>query len=232
MHINDFDYHLPEELIAQYPAEQRDHSRLLVLDRKTGKISHQHFYNVLDYLMPGDCLVMNNSKVLPARLFGIKEGTGAKIEFLLIKRKNGDIWEAMVKPGKRLKPGDHVLFSETPLLSAEILDFGEDGTRMVRFDYEKEAGSFSAILEKVGSIPLPPYIHRESNDQDKVRYQTVYSKKEGSVAAPTAGLHFYAGITGSGKRKRRRTCKCYAACRDRDVSTGQMRDYRRTQNAF
>ncbi len=192
MHINDFDYNLPEELIAQYPADRRDHSRLLVVDRETGNTKHKHFYDILEYLNEGDCLVMNNSKVLPARLFGVKEKTGAKIEFLLIKRKEGDIWETMVKPGKKLKPGDHVLFSETPPLSAEILDFGDDGTRTVRFDYEKSGESFLEILEKLGTMPLPPYIHRESVEMDKERYQTVYndSNKEGSVAAPTAGLHF------------------------------------------
>lgn len=192
MHINDFDYELPPELIAQYPTDKRDHSRLLVVDRKSGELEHKHFYDILDYLMPGDCLVMNNSKVLPARLLGIKKETGAKIEFLLIKRKEGNIWETMVKPGKRVKPGDHVVFSETPPLSAEILDFGDDGTRTVRFEYPEEQGTFLEILEKIGLMPLPPYIHRESNESDKERYQTVYSdsEKEGSVAAPTAGLHF------------------------------------------
>ena len=190
MHINDFDYELPEELIAQYPADSRDHARLLVLDRKTGELSHRHFYDIIDYLMPGDCLVMNNSRVLPARLFGIKEETGAKIEFLLTKRKEGDIWETMVRPGKRLKPGDRVRFSETPPFSAEILDYGDDGTRTVRFEYSPEENAFSVLLDRFGAIPLPPYIHRLSDETDKVRYQTVYSKIEGSVAAPTAGLHF------------------------------------------
>lgn len=192
MHINEFDYHLPEALIAQYPTDRRDHSRLLVIDRKTGQIEHRHFFDIVDYLQAGDCLVMNNSKVLPARLFGEKEQTGAKIEFLLIKRLRGDEWETMVKPGKRLKPGDRVHFSDSPRLSADILDYGEDGTRTVRFHYDKEEHSFSSILQKVGSIPLPPYIHRESGTFDQDRYQTVYSncEKEGSVAAPTAGLHF------------------------------------------
>ncbi|MDD2483416.1 MAG: tRNA preQ1(34) S-adenosylmethionine ribosyltransferase-isomerase QueA [Eubacteriales bacterium] len=192
MHINDFNYHLPEELIAQYPSDQRDHSRLLVVDRKTGKTEHRHFYDILEYLHEGDCLVMNNSKVLPARLFGVKAMTGAKIEFLLIKRKDGDIWESMVKPGKKLKPGDRVVFSETPPLSAEILDFGEEGTRMVRFDYDKSNASFLELLDQLGTMPLPPYINRSSEEEDKKRYQTVYndSAKEGSVAAPTAGLHF------------------------------------------
>jgi len=192
MHINDFDYDLPEGLIAQHPTEQRDHSRLLVVDRKTGKTQHRHFYDVLEYLHPGDCLVLNNSRVLPARLFGVKEGTGAKVEFLLIKRLEGDVWETMVKPGKRLKPGDTVLFSQEPFLSADVLDFGEDGTRTVRFHYAQEKIKFLELLEELGAMPLPPYIERESETVDKARYQTVYNdaEKEGSVAAPTAGLHF------------------------------------------
>ena len=133
MNINDFDYHLPEELIAQQPADKRDFSRLLVVHRDTGEIEHKHFYDVLDYLNPGDCLVMNNSKVLPARLFGTKAETGAKVEFLLIKRLHGDVWESMVKPGKRLKPGDSVIFSED--FKADIIDYGDDGTRIVEFKY-------------------------------------------------------------------------------------------------
>lgn len=187
MHINEFDYLLPPELIAQYPSEQRDNSRLMVLDREMGTVEHKRFYQIIDYLKPGDCLVLNNSKVLPARILGIKEGTGAKVEFLLIKRKDGDLWETMVRPGKRIKPGDRVRFSEKPLLVAEVLDFSEDGTRLVRFDYD---GLFLETLDKVGRMPLPPYIQRDSEEVDKERYQTVYSLKEGSVAAPTAGLHF------------------------------------------
>ena len=187
MYINDFDYYLPEELIAQHPTDKRDESRLLVVDRKSGERFHKHFYDILDYLNPGDCLVMNNSKVIPARLFGIKEKTGAKVEFLLIKRKKDDIWEAMVRPGKKLHVGDRVAFSEDGSLSAEILEHGEGGTRIVRFEYE---GIFLDLLERIGKIPLPPYIERESEAEDKERYQTVYCKEEGSVAAPTAGLHF------------------------------------------
>ena len=187
MRIDDLDYHLPEELIAQKPADRRDSSRLLVVHRDSGETEHKHFYDIVDYLKPGDCLVMNNSKVLPARLFGVKEGTGARIEFLLIKRIEGDIWETMVKPGKRLKPGDSVLFCEAPLLRAHIRDYGADGTRIVEFEYE---GIFMERLEEIGSMPLPPYIERPSEDEDKDRYQTVYCKDEGSVAAPTAGLHF------------------------------------------
>ena len=187
MHINDFDYYLPEEQIAQHPADKRDASRLLVVDRKTGKLEHRHFYDILDYLNPGDCLVMNNSKVIPARLFGTKEITGAKVEFLLIKRIKDDIWEAMVRPGKKLHVGDRVSFTDDGALSAKILEHGEGGTRIVRFEYE---GDFHELLDRIGRIPLPPYIERESDEEDKERYQTVYCKEEGSVAAPTAGLHF------------------------------------------
>lgn len=185
MRIDQFDYYLPQELIAQRPSEQRDQCRLMVMDRSRGTIEHRHFYDVLDYLKPGDCLVMNNSKVLPARLFGEKEETGAKAEFLLIKRIEGDRWETMVKPGKRLKPGNWVRFG--PDFRGEILDYGQDGTRIVEFHYE---GIFMERLEELGRMPLPPYIERESTLEDKDMYQTVYCKEEGSVAAPTAGLHF------------------------------------------
>ena len=185
MKISDFDYELPAELIAQRPTEKRDVCRLMVMDRAKGSIEHKHFYDILDYLNRGDCLILNNSKVLPARLFGEKEGTGAKIEFLLIKRIEGDRWETMVKPGKRLKPGDSVSFGDS--FRAEIVDYGPDGTRIVDFKYE---GIFMERLEELGKMPLPPYIERESTLEDKDMYQTVYCKEEGSVAAPTAGLHF------------------------------------------
>lgn len=185
MKIDEFDYELPKELIAQKPSEKRDVCRMMVLDRQAGTIEHKHFYDCIDYLNPGDCLVLNNSKVLPARLFGEKEGTGAKVEFLLIKRMEGDRWETMVKPGKRLKPGDSVAFSDN--FRADILDYGPDGTRIVEFKYE---GIFMERLEELGKMPLPPYIERESTLEDKDMYQTVYCKEEGSVAAPTAGLHF------------------------------------------
>ena len=185
MKIDEFDYELPKELIAQKPSERRDVCRMMVLDRQDGTIEHKHFYDVIDYLNPGDCLVLNNSKVLPARLFGEKEGTGAKVEFLLIKRMEGDRWETMVKPGKRLKPGDSVAFSDN--FRAEILDYGPDGTRIAEFHYD---GIFMERLEELGKMPLPPYIERESTLEDKDMYQTVYCKEEGSVAAPTAGLHF------------------------------------------
>lgn len=189
MHINDFDYELPEELIAQKPQKDRDKCRLMVLRRKDNSIENRHFFDILEYLKEGDCLLLNDSKVIPARLYGIKEGTGARIEFLLIKRIEGDIWETMVRPGKRLKPGDSVLFSdeEGKKLRAEILDYGEDGTRIVKMEYD---GILMERLEEIGSMPLPPYISRPSNDEDKDDYQTVYCHEEGSVAAPTAGLHF------------------------------------------
>ena len=198
MHINDFDYFLPEELIAQHPADKRDQSKLLVIDRQSGGLEHKHFYNILEYLNSGDCLVMNNSKVIPARLFGVKEKTGAKIEFLLIKRIKGDIWEAMVRPGKKLHIGDRVSFAEDGSMNAEILEHGEDGTRIVRFEHE---GDFLDLLDRIGKIPLPPYIDRASDEEDKDRYQTVYCKEEGSVAAPTAGLHFTEELIEKAKEK-------------------------------
>lgn len=185
MEVTDFDYDLPEELIAQRPSDKRDECRLMVVDRKTGKIEHEHFYDILKFLKPTDCLVMNDSKVIPARLFGTKKGTGAHIEFLLTKRIEGDRWETMVRPGRRLKPGDSVEFSSD--FSADIVDYGNDGTRIVDFHY---SGIFMERLEELGAMPLPPYIDRPSTDEDKDRYQTVYADPEGSVAAPTAGLHF------------------------------------------
>ena len=198
MYINEFDYELPLELIAQHPAEKRDHSRLMILDRKSRTIEHRYFYDVLDFLKPTDCLVLNRSKVIPARLFGLKKDTGAKIEVLLIKRKDGDVWETMVKPGKKLKPGDHVVFLENPYFGAEILDYGEEGTRIVRFEYQ---GNFMERLADLGKIPLPPYIDRESTKEDGVRYQTVYCSDEGSVAAPTAGLHFTEDLLKKAQKK-------------------------------
>jgi S-adenosylmethionine:tRNA ribosyltransferase-isomerase len=185
MRVDDFDYHLPESLIAQRPCDKRDESRLLVVHRSENTFEHKHFYDIIDYLKPGDCLVLNNSKVLPARLFGIKEGTGAKVEFLLIKRIQGDLWQTMVRPGRRVKPGDVIVFG--PGFSAEVKDFGEQGTRLVEFRYE---GIFMERLEEFGTMPLPPYIERPTVDEDNDRYQTVYCEPEGSVAAPTAGLHF------------------------------------------
>lgn len=187
MHIDDFDYELPKELIAQRPMEERDKCRLMVLDRQAKTIEHRTFCDVADYLRPEDCLVMNDSKVIPARIFGTKEGTGARVEFLLIKRLEGDLWETMVRPGKRLKIGDRVSFTEDGSFQAVIRGYGEDGTRHAEFVYD---GIFLERLEEIGQMPLPPYIERPSDADDKDMYQTVYARQEGSVAAPTAGLHF------------------------------------------
>ncbi len=183
MKVTDFDYDLPEELIAQTPIQKRDMSRLMVLNRDKKTIEHKVFYDILDYLNPGDCLVINNTKVLPARLYGTKT-TGAKVEVLLLKQLQGDIWECIVRPGNKLKPGTAVTFKDG-LLKAEILDIMEGGTRKVKFMYE---GIFNEILDQIGLMPLPPYIHEELKEKD--RYQTIYAKYDGSAAAPTAGLHF------------------------------------------
>jgi len=185
MRVDDFDYILPLDSIAKVPAEPRDSSRLMVLNRSLDLMLHRQFHEIGAFLKPGDCLVVNDSKVLPARLFGVKESTGAQVEFLLVRRQEGDLWETMVKPGRRVKPGDVVRFGEN--LAASVEDYGPDGTRMVRFTYQ---GSFMDQLEKLGQMPLPPYIDRPAVDADKERYQTVYCREEGSVAAPTAGLHF------------------------------------------
>lgn len=184
MDVKAFDYDLPEELIAQDPLEDRSSSRLMVLDKKTGDIEHKIFRDVVDYLQPGDCLVLNNTKVIPARLFGVKEGTEAKIEILLLKRKENDIWETLVKPGKKCKPGVKISFGEG-LLTGEVLEVVEDGNRLIQFHYD---GIFEEILDQLGRMPLPPYITHQL--KDKNRYQTVYAKYDGSAAAPTAGLHF------------------------------------------
>lgn len=183
MKLEEFDYYLPEELIAQVPIEKRDESRLLVVDKNEKTIEHKVFKNIIDYLEPGDCLVRNNTKVIPARLYGKKE-TGANVEFVLLKQIEGDIWESIVRPGNKLRPGTKVLFGDG-LLEAEILDIMEGGTRKVKFSYK---GIFNEILDKIGLMPLPPYIHESLKDKD--RYQTVYAKYKGSAAAPTAGLHF------------------------------------------
>jgi S-adenosylmethionine:tRNA ribosyltransferase-isomerase len=184
MDVKAFDYDLPEELIAQDPLEDRSSSRLMVLDKKTGDIEHKIFRDVVDYLQPGDCLVLNNTKVIPARLFGVKEGTEAKIEILLLKRKENDIWETLVKPGKKCKPGVKISFGEG-FLTGEVLEVVEDGNRLIQFHYD---GIFEEILDQLGQMPLPPYITHQL--KDKNRYQTVYAKYDGSAAAPTAGLHF------------------------------------------
>ena len=184
MKTHDFYYDLPEELIAQTPAEPRDSSRLMVLDRKTGEVSHHHFYDIVDFLMPGDCLIVNDSRVLPARLYGEKEETGAHVEFLLLTQREKDVWEVLCGPGRRAKPGAKFSFGGG-LLHAEVLEIIEGGNRLARFTYE---GNFYSILDKIGQMPLPHYITAEL--KDKERYQTVYSKEIGSAAAPTAGLHF------------------------------------------
>lgn len=183
MKLSEFNYYLPEELIAQTPIEKRDESRLMVLDKETGQIEHKTFKDIINYLEPGDCLVRNNTKVIPARLYGKKE-TGANVEFVLLKNIEGDIWEAMVRPGNKLHQGAKVIFGDG-LLKAEILDSLPDGTRKVQFSYD---GIFNEILDKIGLMPLPPYIHESLKEND--RYQTVYAKYDGSAAAPTAGLHF------------------------------------------
>ena len=184
MKTSDFYFDLPQELIAQDPLEDRSSSRLLVLDRETGKTEHHIFKDVIDYLNPGDCLVINNTKVIPARLFGSKEGTEAKIEILLLKRKENDVWETLVKPGKKAKPGTRISFGDG-LLTGEVIDVVEEGNRLIKFTYD---GIFEEILDQLGQMPLPPYITHQL--KDKNRYQTVYAKHDGSAAAPTAGLHF------------------------------------------
>lgn len=181
---SDFYFDLPQELIAQDPLEDRSSSRLLVLDKTTGAVTHHIFKDIVDYLQPGDCLVLNNTKVIPARLLGEREGTGAHVEVLLLKRRQGDIWETLVKPGKKCRPGTRLVFGGG-LLKGEVLKTVEEGNRLIRFEYE---GIFEEVLDKLGEMPLPPYITHKL--QDKNRYQTVYAKYEGSAAAPTAGLHF------------------------------------------
>ena len=183
MKVSEFNYNLPEELIAQTPIEKRDESRLMVLDRENKNIEHKHFKNIIDYLKPGDVLVRNNTKVIPARLYGKKE-TGANVEFLLLNNIEGDIWESIVRPGNKLHIGTKVIFGDG-ILEAKILEIMHGGTRKVKFYYE---GIFNEILDKIGLMPLPPYIHEEL--KERKRYQTVYAKYDGSAAAPTAGLHF------------------------------------------
>ncbi len=181
---SDFYFDLPEELIAQDPLEDRSSSRLLTLDKNSGRIEHHIFREIIDYLRPGDCLVLNNTRVLPARLMGVKEDTGASIEVLLLKRRQKDIWETLVKPGKKARPGAVISFGDGSL-KAEVLEVVEEGNRLIRFTHE---GIFEEVLDRLGEMPLPPYITHKL--QDKNRYQTVYAKYDGSAAAPTAGLHF------------------------------------------
>ncbi|MBR5517600.1 MAG: tRNA preQ1(34) S-adenosylmethionine ribosyltransferase-isomerase QueA [Clostridia bacterium] len=183
MDLKDYYYDLPEKFIAQTPLAKRDSSKLLMLNKETGEIKHEVFHNIINYLNKGDCLVLNDSRVLPARLLGVREDTGSPMEFLLLSRKDKDIWEVIVRPGKRAKPGRHFVFGNE--LKAEVLDIVNDGNRLVRFEYE---GIFEEVLDRLGEMPLPPYITEKL--QDRERYQTVYSKNDGSAAAPTAGLHF------------------------------------------
>ena len=183
MKTDDFDFYLPENLIAQTPLERRDSSRLLILDKETGEITHKHFTDIIDYLDKDDILVLNDTKVMPARLYGVKNETNAVIEILMLKEKNKDVWECLVKPAKRVKVGTVVKFSDE--LNAECIGLGEEGIRIFKFNYK---GIFYEILDKLGEMPLPPYIHEKLKDKD--RYQTVYAKNIGSAAAPTAGLHF------------------------------------------
>ena len=184
MKVSDFDFYLPEELIAQCPLKERDSSRFMVVDRKTGEIEHKVFHDVIDYLEKGDTLVLNNTRVMPARLIGEKEETGGKIEFLLLKRIEGDKWECLAKPGKKAKVGAMFTFGEGKL-KAVVREIGLEGNRVIEFIYN---GIFEEILDELGQMPLPPYIHEKLDDRE--RYQTVYSKEKGSAAAPTAGLHF------------------------------------------
>ncbi len=184
MKTSDFYYDLPKELIAQDPLKDRSSSRLLHLSLKDGSIEHRHFTDILDYMKPGDCLVINDTKVIPARLYGHKEETGALIEILLLKRRENDVWECLVKPGKKARPGARILFGDGRL-KGEIIDVIDEGNRLIHFEYD---GIFEEILDALGEMPLPPYITHKL--EDKNRYQTVYAKHEGSAAAPTAGLHF------------------------------------------
>ena len=208
MKVSEFNYNLPEELIAQTPIKNRDESRLMILDKQKETINHKTFKNIIDYLQPGDCLVRNNTKVIPARLYGKKE-TGANVEFLLLNRIEGDFWEVIVRPGRKLPVGTKVTFGEG-LLKAEIIELLNDGNRKVRFSYN---GIFNEILDRIGLMPLPPYIKEKL--EDKKRYQTVYAKYEGSAAAPTAGLHFTEELLK--KIKEKGVEICYIACRHRNI---------------
>ena len=188
LRTSDYNYELPPELIAQDPSAQRDQCRLMCIDRRTGELEHRIFHDIIEYLTPGDTLVLNDTKVIPARLLGVKKDTGAHVEVLLLKRISGDVWETLVRPGKKLRPGARVVFGDdflNPLLEAEILEVVGDGNRLVRFTYE---GIFEEVLDRLGEMPLPPYITKKLDDPDK--YQTVYARYDGSAAAPTAGLHF------------------------------------------
>lgn len=195
MKVSDFDFYLPEELIAQHPLEKRDASKLMVLDKNTGSIEHKSFHDVIEYLNEGDTLVLNNTRVMPARLIGEKEETGGKIEFLLLKRVEGDKWECLAKPGKKAKIGQRFTFGEGKL-KCEVVDIVDEGNRIIEFSYD---GIFEQVLDELGEMPLPPYITEKLDDRE--RYQTVYSKEKGSAAAPTAGLHFTEELLNEIKKK-------------------------------
>jgi len=195
MKTSDFYYDLPQERIAQHPVEPRDHSRLMVLDRKNGEVEHKHFYDILDELQEGDCLILNDSRVLPARIYGTKEGTSARVEFLLLNNRGGDCWEALAGPGRKAKVGTRFSFGDG-LMHCEVVDVLEDGNRIIHFEYD---GVFFNLLDQIGQMPLPPYIKEEL--QDNERYQTVYSREIGSAAAPTAGLHFTEELLEKAKAK-------------------------------
>ena len=220
MKTSDFYYDLPEELIAQDPLADRSSSRLMHLDKKTGEITHTDFKHVIDYLNPGDCLVINDTKVIPARLYGSKIGTEAGIEILLLKRKGDNIWETLVKPGKKAKVGTRISFGDG-LLIGEVIDIVEEGNRLIRFEYE---GIFEEILDKLGEMPLPPYITHKL--QDKNRYQTVYAKHEGSAAAPTAGT------SSPDRGKGCEDCPCNPSCRAGNFSSGKGRRCRKPPYAL
>ena len=217
MRKEDFNFDLPEELIAQDPLEDRSSSRLLVLDKETGKTENHVFREIIDYLEAGDCLVINDTKVIPARLIGSKIGTDAKIEVLLLKRKENDVWETLVKPGKKAKIGTRISFGDG-LLVGEVVDIVEEGNRLIHFEYE---GIFEEILDRLGQMPLPPYITHQL--EDKNRYQTVYAKHSGSAAAPTAGLHFTPELLKKIVEKRSADCESDLACRSRDIPPGESR---------
>lgn len=195
MKTSDFNYNLPENLIAQTPLEKRDHSKLMVLHKYNGKIEHKHFYDILDFINPGDCLILNDSRVLPARIYGIKDGTGAKVEFLLLNQKEKDTWEVLAGPGKKAKPGTSFTFGGG-LLKANVLEVTDSGNRIIKFICEE---NFYSVLDKIGQMPLPHYITEKLNDKE--RYQTVYSNYPGSAAAPTAGLHFTQELLEKAKEK-------------------------------
>lgn len=195
MKLSEFSYDLPKELIAQDPLEDRTSSRLMLLDKDSGEVRHDVFSNIIDYLNPGDCLVLNDTKVIPARLIGTKADTGAQIEVLLLKRRENDIWETLVKPGKKAKPGCEIIFGDG-LLKAKVSDIVQEGNRLIQFQYE---GIFEEILDQLGQMPLPPYITHQLKDRS--RYQTVYAVNDGSAAAPTAGLHFTMDLLDKIKKK-------------------------------